>query len=158
MRTLTTNTKTVATPSKFQPGDLVRFTDEGFPDWIGQEGIVLSNENDGVVYRITKAAATELGPRWNTVGNISSNHADQLTVITEPAEDDPVSSPKHYTQYPVEVIELTEHMDFCRGNAVKYLARAGHKDPAKELEDLKKASWYVLRSIAKLEKELEETK
>lgn len=70
--------------------------------------------------------------------------------------DDSVNHPSHYTQYPVEVIQLTEHMDFCRGNAVKYLARAGFKDPAKELEDLKKARWYTDRAISKLEKELEE--
>lgn len=69
--------------------------------------------------------------------------------------NDSVNHPSHYTQYPVEVIQLTEHMDFCRGNAVKYLARAGFKDPAKELEDLKKASWYTLRAIAKLEAEIE---
>ena len=64
---------------------------------------------------------------------------------------DPVNSPSHYTQYPVEVIELTEHMNFCRGNAVKYIARAGLKDPNKELEDLHKARWYIEREIARLE-------
>lgn len=70
--------------------------------------------------------------------------------------NDSVNHPSHYTQYPVEVIQLTEHMDFCRGNAVKYLARAGFKDPSKELEDLKKASWYTLRAISKLEAEIAE--
>jgi hypothetical protein len=68
--------------------------------------------------------------------------------------NDSVNHPSHYTQYPVEVIQLTEHMDFCRGNAVKYLARAGFKDPAKELEDLRKARWYTDRAIAKLEDEI----
>jgi hypothetical protein len=65
---------------------------------------------------------------------------------------DPINSPAHYTQYPVEVIVLTEHMNFCRGNAVKYICRAGFKteDP---LEDLKKARWYIDREIARLEKE-----
>ena len=63
---------------------------------------------------------------------------------------DNVNRPAHYTAYPVEVIELTEHMNFCRGNAVKYLARAGLKDPDKELEDLEKASWYVSREIARV--------
>lgn len=70
--------------------------------------------------------------------------------------NDSVNHPSHYTQYPVEVIQLTEHMDFCRGNAVKYLARAGFKDPSKELEDLKKARWYTDRAIAKLEAEIAE--
>lgn len=65
---------------------------------------------------------------------------------------DNVNSPAHYTAYPVEVIELTEHMNFCRGNAVKYISRAGLKDPAKEIEDLMKARWYIDREITRLEK------
>lgn len=65
--------------------------------------------------------------------------------------EDVVNSPSHYTQYPVEVIELTRHLNFCRGNAVKYIARAGHKDKAKELEDLKKAAWYIADEIKQLE-------
>lgn len=69
--------------------------------------------------------------------------------------DDPVSSPRHYIQYGVEVIELTENMNFCRGNAVKYVCRAGLKDPAKEIEDLQKAVWYLHREIARLQKQKE---
>lgn len=71
----------------------------------------------------------------------------------EPEKGDPVDHPAHYTAYPVEVIELTEHLSFCRGNAVKYLARAGKKEGADELEDLRKAAWYVDREIARLEAE-----
>lgn len=62
-----------------------------------------------------------------------------------------VDHPSHYTQYPHEVIEFTEHMNFCRGNAVKYIARAGFKDKSKEIEDLNKAVWYINREIARLE-------
>ena len=65
--------------------------------------------------------------------------------------NDPVNNPAHYTAYPVEVIELTEHMNFCRGNAVKYIARAGLKDPAKEVEDLRKAEFYIRREIDRME-------
>lgn len=65
---------------------------------------------------------------------------------------DPIN-PSYYKTYPVEVIEFTSHMDFCRGNAVKYLARAGLKDPATELEDLRKARWYIDYAIAMLEQE-----
>jgi hypothetical protein len=65
--------------------------------------------------------------------------------------NDPVNHPAHYTAYPVEVIQLTEHMNFCRGNAVKYIARAGLKNPATEVEDLKKARWYIEREINRLE-------
>lgn len=55
--------------------------------------------------------------------------------------------PPHYRRFPVEVIEITEHLNFNRGNAVKYLARAGHKEGADELTDLEKAKWYVEREI-----------
>lgn len=67
-------------------------------------------------------------------------------------ENDSVNHPSHYTYYRgIEVIELTSQMDFCRGNAVKYLARAGRKDGADELEDLKKAQFYVDYAITDLE-------
>lgn len=63
---------------------------------------------------------------------------------------DPVNQPSHYTRFPVEVIDITEHLNFNRGSIVKYVARAGHKDPAKELEDLKKARWYLSREISRI--------
>jgi hypothetical protein len=66
---------------------------------------------------------------------------------------DVVEHPAHYTGFGIEVIEITEHLNFCRGNAVKYLARAGLKNPETELEDLKKARWYIDREIARLEKQ-----
>lgn len=65
--------------------------------------------------------------------------------------EDVVNHPAHYTAYPVEVIELVEHMNYCRGNIVKYVARAGLKSPDTELEDLRKAQWYIEREIARLE-------
>lgn len=63
---------------------------------------------------------------------------------------DPVNHPSHYTSYPVEVIELTEHLNFCRGNVVKYVCRAGLKSKDTEIEDLEKASWYLNREIERL--------
>lgn len=58
---------------------------------------------------------------------------------------DPVNHPKHYTSHPsgVEAIEVCEQLSFCLGNAVKYLFRAGLKDPV--LQDLQKAVWYLRR-------------
>jgi hypothetical protein len=63
---------------------------------------------------------------------------------------DPINNPRHYTSSPsgVECIEVTEHMNFCVGNATKYLWRAGLKGDA--IEDLKKARWYVDREIRRL--------
>lgn len=63
---------------------------------------------------------------------------------------DPVNHPSHYNAYPVEVIELTEHLNFCRGNAVKYLCRAGLKSKDTEVEDLEKSLWYVQREIERV--------
>lgn len=66
---------------------------------------------------------------------------------------DNVNYPKHYTDGKIEVIEFIEdkNLGFCLGNAVKYIARAGKKDPTKEVEDLKKAEWYIKRRIKELE-------
>ena len=64
---------------------------------------------------------------------------------------DSVNHPSHYTSHPsgVECIQVTEHMNFCVGNAVKYLWRAGLKGDV--LEDLKKARWYIDREIKRIE-------
>jgi len=61
--------------------------------------------------------------------------------------NDPVNHPKHYTDHPsgVECIQITEHMNFCLGNAVKYIWRADLKHDA--IEDLKKAVFYINREI-----------
>lgn len=67
--------------------------------------------------------------------------------------NDVVNRPAHYTDGKIEVIDFIEDkgLNFHRGNAVKYIARAGKKDPAKEVEDLKKARWYIDREIKRLE-------
>lgn len=68
--------------------------------------------------------------------------------------DDVVNHPSHYADgwsNGAEVIDITEHLNFNRGNAVKYLSRAGKKGgPEKELEDLQKALWYVRREVERL--------
>jgi hypothetical protein len=124
---------------------------DSFEGWQGGGGIIRKVGSGEYPYKVE---ITEVPPTNNAqrVGNKVDMATGWLRPVEKPAED-VVNHPSHYTQYPVEVIELTEHMDFCRGNAVKYLARAGHKDPAKELEDLKKSLWYVQRAISKLEKE-----
>ena len=74
-------------------------------------------------------------------------------------KEDKVNSPKHYTSHPsgIECIEVTRWYDFCIGNAIKYLWRAGLKsekgysDVDKQIEDLKKAVWYINDEIKSLE-------
>ena len=66
--------------------------------------------------------------------------------------NDPVNHPKHYTAHPsgIECIDVTELMNFNLGNTMKYLWRADHKGA--QIEDLKKAQWYLTREIKRLEK------
>ncbi len=65
---------------------------------------------------------------------------------------DPVNHPQHYNSHPsgVECIQITQHFNFCIGNAVKYLWRAGLK--GEPVEDLKKAAWYIACEINRLER------
>lgn len=79
-------------------------------------------------------------------------------------KEDKVNSPSHYSYLKklcgIEVIDITRHMDFDLGNAIKYILRAGHKteegydDKAKTIEDLKKAVWYINDKIKTLENEI----
>lgn len=61
--------------------------------------------------------------------------------------NDVVNNPKHYTSHPsgIECIQITEHMGFNLGNAVKYIWRCDLKKD--DIEDLKKAIWYIEREI-----------
>lgn len=72
------------------------------------------------------------------------------------AVTDNVSHPSHYTFGKIEVIDFIEDkkLGFHLGNAVKYISRAGRKDPAKTIEDLRKAAWYLNRQIERLERDL----
>ena len=66
---------------------------------------------------------------------------------------DPVSFPDHYRQHPsgIECIDITKHMSFTVGNAIKYLWRAGLKDSDATVQDLQKAVWYINDEIKRLE-------
>lgn len=64
---------------------------------------------------------------------------------------DPVNHPHHYggADNPYEVIKIIRHYrcGFNIGNVMKYILRAGVKDPAAEIQDLKKAVWYLNKEI-----------
>lgn len=72
--------------------------------------------------------------------------------------NDTVNHPEHYTSHPsgVECIQITECHNFCIGNAIKYLWRAGLKEDAsksgdeKMIEDMEKAVWYINREINRI--------
>lgn len=65
--------------------------------------------------------------------------------------DDPIN-PSYYADHSIEPIDVIESwgLDFCLGSAVKYISRAGKKDPNKEIEDLEKSIWYINRRIKQL--------
>ena len=66
-----------------------------------------------------------------------------------------VNHPAHYggADNPYEAIKVIEAwgLGFCLGNSIKYISRAGKKDPSRNIEDLRKARWYLDREIANLE-------
>ena len=67
-------------------------------------------------------------------------------------QNDPVNHPAHYTSGKSECIDYItdKKLGFCLGNAVKYITRAGHKDPEKIIEDLEKAVFYINYEIKML--------
>ena len=67
-------------------------------------------------------------------------------------DKDPVNNPSHY-KHPsgIECIEVTRHMNFNIGNAMKYLWRHGKKDRKKTVEDLRKAVFYIQDEIKLLQ-------
>ena len=69
--------------------------------------------------------------------------------MNDSAFEEKVDHPSHYNAGRIEVIEFIEDqgLNFNLGNAVKYISRAGKKDPAKFREDLGKAIWYLKREL-----------
>jgi len=64
-----------------------------------------------------------------------------------------VDHPKHYrSESGIEAIDVIEawELNFNLGNTVKYISRNGIKDPARQIEDLEKARWYLDREIQNL--------
>lgn len=69
-------------------------------------------------------------------------------------EYEAISHPPHYVATGIEAIDVIEEWDlgFHLGNVVKYISRMGRKPGSSELEDLKKAEWYISRLVKRLEK------
>jgi hypothetical protein len=77
---------------------------------------------------------------------------EALETRQESSAPEMVDHPAHYHADTIEAIAVIEawSLNFNRGNCVKYLSRAGLKDPAREIEDLQKALWYLKREIERL--------
>lgn len=132
--------------SKYKPGEV--YADQNANLWkVGNDRKLHAQVDDdhwsphGTTPQIVEAAS---GPLLHVSGPTPSKE--------ETPENDPVNHPSHYTSHPsgVECIQITEHMNFCLGNAVKYLWRAGLKtdDP---IQDLRKAMFYIEREVKRLE-------
>lgn len=112
-------------------------------------------------------ASSEREMRGNKGSSRGNRVTDQVSVqdtgqdkVRDGVHDDPINHPAHYTYCGIEVIDFLEACDFPfhLANAVKYISRAGRKDPSKTVEDLKKSIWYINRYIGLLEKRQNEVK
>lgn len=106
--------------------------------------------------------AEQIAATYNENGDVMADvkyipaEGEAFTGILSVVEhaDDPVNHPSHYSSAGgFEAINVIEawNLGFCLGNTVKYIARAGKKPGNSELQDLKKAHWYLERRIAQIE-------
>jgi hypothetical protein len=102
---------------------------EGYDKWV----------NRSIFIREAAKPLSEAVKEW-----VDSDHSEWA--------NDSIHKPKHYTEHPsgIECIQVTEHMGFNLGNAIKYIWRCDLKLDA--IEDLKKAKWYIDREITKRER------
>jgi len=102
---------------------------EGYDKWV----------NRSIFIREAAKPLSEAVKEW-----VDSDHSEWA--------NDSIHKPKHYTEHPsgIECIQVTEHMGFNLGNAIKYIWRCDLKQDA--IEDLKKAKWYIDREISKRER------
>lgn len=100
---------------------------------------------------IPKKIIKEMPNQWKALYFEEIGEACDKLINT--SKIDLVNHPPHYTsdKSGVECIEITRHRNFNIGNAIKYLWRCGIKDNSKEIEDLKKAVWYIEDEIKRLE-------
>lgn len=146
----------------FQLGDTVRVTNpssayvQTFRDKFAEvTGIVPGHQ---FKYELTFASGYRLGFAEDEISAVEEGVVYKATPdVSAPAEDqehDEINHPSHYTWLPngLEVIDITENMNFNLGNVVKYVLRADHKHD-ESLTDLRKAAWYITREIQRLETE-----
>lgn len=77
--------------------------------------------------------------QWNDVKQLLPDHEENVLVVFNQGNGD------------VECIQVTEHMTFNVGNVIKYLWRNGLKNGQPQVQDLKKALWYIEREIQRVE-------
>lgn len=126
---------------------------------------IQSAEMYGFLLYVYTDKGHEDGIYWVSVNSAKATEVIEdgkhvATALIDARKRDDVNHPAHYTSHPsgVECIQITEHYNFCIGNAIKYLWRnglkgeAGKNDKQKQIEDLEKAIWYINREIENLKK------
>lgn len=108
--------------------------------------------------RIYHVLADDMNPQKPPYGLISVMESEikPETVVMDIQKDDPVNHPNHYADGKYECIDYMESRGYIHSgyvfNAVKYISRAGKKDPDKYEEDIRKAIWYLNRGIESKQK------
>lgn len=114
-------------------------------------GVVVDGDSSATFF---DAAELELESVYEALSAKPVEETSPIEAQVDSRLEDVVNHPSHYADgwsNGAEVVDITEHLNFNRGNAVKYLSRAGKKGgPEKELEDLQKALWYVTREVQRL--------
>lgn len=137
------------TGKEIKPGEIIT-------DIFGHKSFLMALDEGKVLYRdsadygIAKTSS-------DTFFNLIVKDDNKQPANAEYQADN--TNPNYYRQG-IEVIDFIEcyGLNFHRGNAVKYIARAGKKDPSKESEDLRKAIWYLQRELQRIESEHSEEK
>ena len=135
----------------FNVGDTIVATGEAWDNLKGKRGKVITLQDgrpDRPLVAFGRGESTWLA--WDEYAVELVRAADVAQEETNEKPD--AINPPHYQGFSngAQVIDITENLNFNRGNAVKYLARAGAKDPAKEIEDLEKSLWYTQRELDRL--------
>lgn len=122
------------------------------------EDLKFSSKGDTV--RLLQDGVTVVNLNGGQKVAYASGILDNEQYFMEIPTEDNINHPIWYTSHPsgIECIDITRHYCFSIGCAFKYLWRAGLKgdntlDKNKEIEDLKKAIWYINDRIKQLEKD-----
>lgn len=150
--------------STFGKGIIKLDIDEQVWDW-SENVLELIKENDNMNTKIEEGnKVNESDLKDSDVESITIGQAlqsicdipPQIKIDSDKIKEveDVVNHPSHYTDGNIEVMDFIEdkQLNFARGNVIKYVSRAGKKDPNKELEDLLKSMWYLNREIERLKK------
>lgn len=112
--------------------------------------VIRQSEFDNGIYLVKFEDGHE---EWAREGNLRHRFEEVASTDDPDApENDPVNHPSHYNRGKIEVIDFIadQGLNYCRGNAVKYISRAGYKNPDTEIEDLEKARFCIDYEIKRL--------